>query len=132
MKRLTPLVMLLLLVGCTMSTSMTTCTDDPQVGATKGVELEFTNTDWRNRDLIVTVELLDHFASGRISIPIGELKLRPGEKWMFCLVERNPGEQYRITWKTLSGDLITKQEFTVGPPTRKVYSEPFDLRLEFD
>lgn len=124
------LLMLLLLAGCTTSTSITTCVDDPPVEVTKGVEFKLHNTDWRNRDLMVTVDLL---SESPVSEPIliGELKLRPGEKWMFCVV-RKVGETYRIIWKTLQDDVITKQEFTVGPPTRKVNSEPFDLYLEFD
>lgn len=118
------LIALLFLFGCTTSTSITTCIDDPPVP--QGIELEFRNTDWRNRDLTVSFELLNP------PLFIGKVQLAPTEEWMFCLVERNPGEQYRITWKTLSGDVITKQEFTVGKPTKKVYSEPFDLHLEFD
>lgn len=124
------LITLLFLYGCTMSTSMTTCVDDPLVEVTKGVEIELYNADWRNRDLMVAVELLNE-SPMREPILIGELKLRSGEKWMFCVI-RKVGETYRITWKTLQGDVITKQVFVVGPPTRKVNSEPFDLYLEFD
>ncbi len=130
MKKLVPLIMLLLLFGCTISTSVTTCVDDPLVEVTKGVEMEFYNADWRNRDLMVTVELLNESPMHE-PILIGELKLRPGEKWMFCVV-RKVGETYRIIWKTLQDDVITKQIFVVGPPTKKVSSEPFDLLLEFD